>query len=188
VFLLVWEGRTLAVFSHRRIREKPPWGGVSVYAESIAADPWLVRRSEALLTYFGWKGVAMVEYKLDAPGGTPHLMEINGRFWGSLQLAVDAGVDFPRLLVAAAMGDNPPAVTQYQIGVRGRWWWGDVDHLLTQLRRSRKGVAPSFEERSRWRAVRDFLTVWRPGDHNEVLRLRDPRPFLRETIEWFKGL
>src|SRR5690606_9876903 len=30
VFLLRWQGRTLAAFAHRRIREKPPSGGVSV--------------------------------------------------------------------------------------------------------------------------------------------------------------
>ena len=68
---------------------------MSVYRESVAADPDLVRRSRALLDAFGWCGVAMVEYKLDERTGTPYLMEVNGRFWGSLQLAIDAGVDFP---------------------------------------------------------------------------------------------
>ena len=38
----------------------------------------------------------MVEFKHDERDGVPKLMEINGRFWGSLQLAIDAGVDFPR--------------------------------------------------------------------------------------------
>ena len=42
----------------------------------------------------------MVEFKLDARDGVAKLMEINGRFWGSLQLAVDAGVDFPAILSA----------------------------------------------------------------------------------------
>ena len=50
--------------------------------------------------------VAMVEYKLDAATGTAYLMEINGRFWGSLQLAIDAGVDFPLLLVRCALGER----------------------------------------------------------------------------------
>lgn len=188
IFLLLWEGLLIAVFSHRRIREKPPTGGVSVYAESIAADRELVERSHGLLSRFGWQGVAMVEYKLDAAGGTPHLMEINGRFWGSLQLAVDAGVDFPRLLIEAATGEHPSAVLQYRTGVRTRWWWGDVDHLLARLRQQREESFPSIEAPSRWRAVRDFLTLWRPGDHNEVLRFSDPRPFGRETVEWFRGM
>ncbi len=50
----------------------------------------------------------MVEFKADARTGTPYLMEINGRFWGSLQLAIDAGVDFPAILVAAALGAPIP--------------------------------------------------------------------------------
>ena len=82
-----------AVFAHRRLREKPPSGGVSVYRESVAPDPSLVARAAALLAGLGWRGVAMVEMKTDARTGTPYLMEVNGRFWGSLQLAVDAGVD-----------------------------------------------------------------------------------------------
>src|SRR6185312_10038879 len=54
IFLLVWKNETLATFAHRRIREKPPAGGVSVYRESVAADADLVRRSRALLDAFGW--------------------------------------------------------------------------------------------------------------------------------------
>ena len=46
-----------------------------------------------------WHGVAMVEFKRDARDGVSKLLEINGRFWGSLQLSVDAGVDFPHSAV-----------------------------------------------------------------------------------------
>lgn len=104
IFLLVRKGEPFAVFSHRRIREKPPSGGVSVYRESIPADASLVSLSLDLLRVLDWEGVAMVEYKLDRRTGSPYLMEINGRFWGSLQLAIDAGVDFPAMLIDVALG------------------------------------------------------------------------------------
>jgi predicted ATP-grasp superfamily ATP-dependent carboligase len=100
IFLLHWDGEVRAVFAHQRLCEKPPTGGVSVYCESIAADEALVDASRRLLEHFRWRGVAMVEFKRDAATGKPFLMEVNGRFWGSLQLAIDAGVDFPRLLAA----------------------------------------------------------------------------------------
>ena len=187
IFLLLWDGATVAVFSHRRIREKPPSGGVSVYRESIPADPSLVQRSRALLEHFAWRGVAMVEYKIDHATGTPYLMEINGRFWGSLQLAIDAGVDFPRLLLSAAAGETPAPVSRYRTGLRSRWWWGDVDHLLARLRASSDQGESSADGRGKLRAIRDFLVLWKPGDRNEILRLGDPRPFLRETIDWFRG-
>jgi predicted ATP-grasp superfamily ATP-dependent carboligase len=187
VFLLRWRGRRIATFAHRRIREKPPSGGVSVYCESIPADPWLVAQSERLLDAFGWWGVAMVEFKLDAATGTPYLMEVNSRFWGSLQLAVDAGVDFPRLLVECATGRLPEPVAEYRPGLRSRWWWGDVDQLLARLRHSPAALALPPGSPGRWRAIGDFLTLWRRGDRNEVLRLDDPAPALQESRDWLRG-
>ncbi|HEU4698414.1 MAG TPA: ATP-grasp domain-containing protein [Gemmatimonadales bacterium] len=186
IFLLRWRGETVAAFAHRRLREKPPSGGISVYRESIAAPPELLARSQALLERFDWEGVAMVEYKVDAASGRPYLMEVNGRFWGSLQLAVDAGVDFPALLVALALGERPAPVRIWR-AVRSRWWWGDVDHLLARLRRSERELALPPGSPGRLRTVVEFLRLWRPGDRNEILRWTDPRPFLRETLEWIQG-
>ncbi|HEU4588617.1 MAG TPA: ATP-grasp domain-containing protein [Gemmatimonadales bacterium] len=187
IFLLLWNGATQAIFAHRRIREKPPAGGVSVYRESVPADPGLVGRSRALLERLGWDGVAMIEYKVDAATGEPYLMEINGRFWGSLQLAIDAGVDFPALLVSLALGGHPAPVTTYRTGVRSRWWWGDVDSLLLRLRRSPASLALPPGDRGRWHHLVEFLKLWRPGDRNEILRLEDPMPFFHETREWLHG-
>lgn len=178
IFLLRWEGQVRAVFSHRRLREKPPTGGVSVFRESIPADAALVERSNHLLQRLGWQGVAMVEYKVDATTGTPYLMEINGRFWGSLQLAIDAGVDFPRLLAElVARGDcGPPP--PYRAGVRSRWEWGEADYLLA--------VAKAGGWRAGWQALREVL---RPDSmsRREVLRRDDPGPFLRESLDWVRG-
>jgi len=187
IFLLVHDGETRAVFSHRRLREKPPSGGVSVYRESIPADPELVRRSRALLDALQFEGVAMVEYKVDAATGTPYLMEINGRFWGSLQLAIDAGVDFPRSLAELGLGRAPGVVPSYRAGVRSRWWWGDVDQLLARLLKPKSRLSLPPDAPGRLRAILDFLVLWRPGDRSEVLRWSDPQPFVRESLDWFVG-
>jgi len=187
IFLLIWDGVLRASFAHRRLREKPPSGGVSVYRESIAADADLVERSRQLLEHFGWQGVAMVEYKVDEGTGTPVLMEINGRFWGSLQLAVDAGVDFPRLLLECAEGRPPAAPAAYAAGIRLRWWWGDVDQLLQRLRRSREQLGLPTGSPGRLQSLLEFLNVFRAGDRNEILRLDDPLPFLHESLRWFRG-
>lgn len=183
IFLLRWDGETRAVFAHRRIREKPPAGGVSVYRESIAADPELVARSQRLLDRFAWDGVAMVEYKLDARTGTPYLMEVNGRFWGSLQLALDAGVDFPNLLLDAALGRPAAPPPTYRTGVRLRWELGELDHLLAIMRHSPESLALPADAPGRWRTLAEVLLP-RRGDRREVLRLSDPKPFLREGLDW----
>lgn len=187
IFLLRWGGRTIARFAHRRLREKPPSGGVSVYRESVPADAALLAQSEALLAHFGWEGVAMVEYKVDRRTGAAYLMEINGRFWGSLQLAVDAGVDFPNLLLAAARGAPPARPPEYRSGIRLRWWWGEVDHLAARLLHSDAELHLASDEPSRWRAILAVLLPWRPGDRAETFRWDDPWPFARETMNWFRG-
>jgi predicted ATP-grasp superfamily ATP-dependent carboligase len=187
IFVLVWDGELVAQFAHRRIREKPPSGGISVYRESIPVDPDLLRMSLALLARFHWQGVAMVEFKIDARTGTPYLMEINGRFWGSLQLAIDSGVDFPRLLIEAATGQHPATITRFRTGVRSRWFWGDVDHLLARLRRTSEQLALPPGAPSRSRAFRDFFSH-HTGDVSEIFRRDDFRPFLRESVQWFQQL
>jgi predicted ATP-grasp superfamily ATP-dependent carboligase len=173
------------VFSHRRIRENPPSGGGSVYSESTVADERLVKQSEKLLEHFSWRGLAMVEFKIDRATGTAYLMEINGRVWGSLQLAIDAGVDFPSLLVAAACGEQPRAAAPYRVGVRLRSWWPDVDHLLARVRHSpeRLSLPPDAPDRSS--VIRDFFR-WRRGDRMETFRFHDPAPFFRDSAEWIR--
>jgi predicted ATP-grasp superfamily ATP-dependent carboligase len=187
VFVLLWNDTVLGAFSHQRIREKPPSGGVSVYRISRPMDAALLDRSVALLRTFGWCGVAMVEYKVDARTGVPFLMEINGRFWGSLQLAIDAGVDFPTLLVRAATGERPAPVVTYDTACGSRWWWGDVDHLVARFRHSDEALALPPDSPTRWAALRTVLTR-RAGDRQETLRLRDPAPFLVESIAWIADL
>ncbi|MDR0787711.1 MAG: ATP-grasp domain-containing protein [Gemmatimonadota bacterium] len=174
VFLMLHEGRVLARFAHCRLLEKPPSGGVSVLSRSEVMDEELFEKSVRLLETLGWSGVAMVEFKRDASTGEAVLMEINGRFWGSLQLAIDAGVDFPALLAAATLGERPAPVMTYR-PVRMRWEWGLVDHFGIRMKTG-----------GRFSALSDVLKgVFARG---EVLRLNDPKPFLRETMEWFRAL
>jgi len=184
IFLLLWDGEQRAAFAHRRLCEKPPSGGVSVYRESIPLDVDLLERSRALLDCFAWRGVAMVEYKRDAITGQPYLMEVNGRFWGSLQLAVDAGVDFPKLLAECALGEPTATQILYRLGVRSRWWWGQVDHIVGRLGARRKPAVPPGTM-STSRVVGDLLFgPFRRADYEEILRWNDPLPFWNETVRW----
>ena len=186
VFLLLWNDRRVAAFAHRRLLEKPPSGGVSVRSESVALDPGTAARAERLLTGFGWRGVAMVECKQDLATGRVCLMEVNGRFWGSLQLAIDSGVDFPALLVRSALGETVEPQRPYRIGVRMRSWWGEVDHLVTRLRRADTDLAVPPDVPDRLTVFRRWLLAPLAGVRGEVFRWEDPRPFLRESLDWFR--
>ena len=187
VFACFDNGKPIAWFTHRRIREKPPSGGVSVLRESAPLDPIAVEHAKKLLTHLGWHGVAMVEFKRDDRDGSLRLMEINGRFWGSLQLAIDAGVDFPALLVELAAGQHPTPLDSYHVGVRSRWFWGDVDSLLTVLIRSRASLNLPPNHPGRLRSLWNFIKFGGKHQRDEILRLNDLRPWLLETRRWFLG-
>jgi predicted ATP-grasp superfamily ATP-dependent carboligase len=188
-FALRWDGTTIAAFAHRRLREKPPAGGVSVFRESIPLPESLATATTALLASLGWRGVAMAECKVDRNTGRHVFMELNGRLWGSLQLAIDAGVDFPALLVACAMRSQPRASSvgnariAYTAGVRSRWFWGDVDHLYARLVKSPKQLHLEAPYPSRLRVIRDFLraSISR-GSRGEIGRWRDPLPAVLESV------
>jgi predicted ATP-grasp superfamily ATP-dependent carboligase len=184
VFILLWEGQLVAAFCHRRIREKPPWGGVSVLSESVPLDRTLVERSYALLRASGWQGVAMVEFKLDEEDRQPKLMEVNGRFWGSLQLAIDAGINFPLLLYRLAGGASVPAQLEYTVGARSRWFLGDLDSLLIRLTHRRTPVPFPDGKDSRLKACWKFLKLFERNLRYEVLRVEDPGPGWLECKEY----
>lgn len=182
LFVLRWNNRVVALFAHRRLREKPPTGGVSVYRESIPLPEGLATAGLRLVELLDWNGVAMVECKRNLKTGRHGIVEVNARLWGSLQLAIDAGVDFPALWVKCALGGNPAPVTVYQLGIRSRWFWGDVDHLYLRLRKSSEYRPFEGAGRSRLTALVDFFK-YRPGrDRAEVWRWRDPVPYLLETL------
>ncbi|MCP9442476.1 MAG: ATP-grasp domain-containing protein [Nitrospira sp.] len=184
VFLCYQQGRCVAHFSHRRLREKPPSGGVSVLCESVEAPPEALRYAQVLLDELKWEGVAMVEFKFDQAAKTYKLMEINGRFWGSLQLAIDAGVDFPSLLIQALENKPMRPIETYHIGVKSRWLMGDLDSLLMRLLKSETELHLPPGYPGKIDSILRFLSSWGQDIQNEVFRISDLKPGLHEIKRW----
>jgi predicted ATP-grasp superfamily ATP-dependent carboligase len=185
VFALYDHGKPIAFFAHRRLRERPPEGGVSVLSESIEPNPEAQRMARALLDYVEWHGVAMVEFKVTAEG-TPYIMEVNGRFWGSLQLAIDAGLDFPWLLYKLAIGKDLGEIQPYATGVKSRWLLGDFARLWKVL--VNDGTNPSSLPFGKGQSILQFLSFSGKALRYEVNRWDDLRPFLLEVTQHLKGL
>lgn len=183
IFVLYDNGKPLVFFSHKRIREKPPTGGVSVLCESVPVSTVLREATEALLTPLGWHGVAMVEFKVSS-NGTPFLMEINARFWGSLQLSIDAGVDFPFMLYQIALGKSVTPVTQYNNGIRSRWLLGDLDRLYLLLKNA-NSCRSNFNI---MKEVINFFAFFNRDTYYDTIKLGDLKPFLYELRKYIKDL
>jgi predicted ATP-grasp superfamily ATP-dependent carboligase len=182
VFALYDRGRPLTFFTHRRLREKPPAGGVSVLCESAMPDPRMLDMARRLLDAANWHGVAMVEFRV-TPAGEPYLMEVNARFWGSLQLAIDAGIDFPHLLYRITNGEQLAEVAPYRIGQRLRWLLGDVDSLYLTLRDREQ-----FSVGDKCRRLLDFLTPHPFSTRHEIGRLDDLGPAWFEVKQYLGAL
>jgi predicted ATP-grasp superfamily ATP-dependent carboligase len=189
IFLLMHDGQTFAKFAHRRIREKPPSGGVSVVSESIEPPAEALAGAERILRQLNWTGVAMVEFKGDRRDNRLKLMEINARFWGSLQLAISSGVDFPYLLFRLATGEKMEKQNGYKVGVRSRWELGDLDHLLLRLRKPLSELNLPADSPPIRSVLKDFVAEFVNGSaQHEVFRWKDPRPWFVELRQYVTNL
>jgi len=133
-FALLDGGELRASFMHHRLHEVPHTGGVSSYRRSwyhaaIHADA--LRR----LRHLGHQGAAMVEYRWDPSSDRFWFVEVNARFWGSLHLALAAGVDFPRLLADQQLGFGAPRALPRWSQVRMRQTAPlEITHVIGCLR------------------------------------------------------
>lgn len=168
----------LALFQHRRLHEYPPAGGVGVFLESAHADPVLANATTTILRALQWRGPAMVEFRRNPHSGDYALMEVNGRFWGSLPLAAAAGFDFPYWQWQIAHGIAPEIPTRYAAGLRVRWTAGEIQRcadLLTSAgtrRRTRSTVLSS---------ISTFASSFTPPAKSALFSIRDPQPELRDV-------
>ena len=109
VELLAYEGEILLAFQHKRLAEVPITGGASAWRQGRPVDPMLLQYSKSLVEALQWTGLIMVEFKV---GEDARLMEINGRVWGSIPLAIFSGVDFPLGLANIHLLEDKADLTQ----------------------------------------------------------------------------
>ena len=137
VELLLNKGNLVAAFQHERIHE-PLGGGGSSYRKSTDLDSQLLGYSLKIMKALEWTGVAMVEYKYDKVTQQKVLMEINGRFWGSLPLAVRAGVNFPILLYDMLVNNRTPRTSTYKKNIYCRNIVNDIEWFRNNLTADKK--------------------------------------------------
>lgn len=146
-----------AVVQQRASAVWPLGAGITARAETEAVDVQLRDGLVSFLRGIGWHGLMEAQF-LDTSDGY-RLIDMNGRCYGSIALAVAAGVDLPTVWADSALG-GPAAAPPAEVGVRYQWLYGDL----------RRG----------WRAERTLvppLRFARSAAHS-VWELRDPLPAL----------
>jgi protein-tyrosine-phosphatase/predicted ATP-grasp superfamily ATP-dependent carboligase len=178
--LLLSKGNVVTSFQHRRLSENPPSGGVAVVAIAEAVDAKLLDYSVRLLRALEWDGVAMVEFRHDSATGETALMEVNGRFWGSLPLNTVAGVDFPLYAWQHSQGITPAPPSSYPIGLRVRWTAGALEragHVFAELPEDRISFG---------NALRQLAADFAPGVKSAMWSWSDPLPAIQEVATVLK--
>ncbi len=186
VEMLAEKGNVYARVVHHRLRSLSPTGGASVLKETMDESDLkriLIEYAEILVQKLAWSGPIMVEFKVDADTREPYLMEINGRFWGSLPLSIFAGVNMPCLYFnTLTKHEYPEAIVEGRNRVISMHFAGDVRHLLRVLF-ARDAMRPVLYPK-RLHTIRNFL--FPPRSYSDVFSLQDPKPVLMEIIDILK--
>jgi predicted ATP-grasp superfamily ATP-dependent carboligase len=175
------DGRVLAEIFQERLRERGDLSGVSTLARTLPVDDALRRAGRAILESLSWQGPALVEM-FRGDDGVLRLVNVIGRLWGSLQLAVLAGVDVPLLCEGLARGAPPPAVVRVaEPDHVWRWIVGDLEVMAKRAGRLFSRLEGRGVFRERLASLRELVDVQdlffaKP----DVFDVDDPLPFLLE--------
>ena len=181
----VCNGEVRLPFAWKRLREVDPRGSGSSLRESVDLDPDLSEFSRKLILSTGFQGIAMVEFK-KAPAEKPVLMEINGRPWGSIQLPIASGIDYPCFLADWILeGTLPPPEFNYKRGIQCRRLVGDLTHL-ENLRRGKPAEWP-LPYPNFWLSLLKMAVPWYPGLRYDDISLSDPEPGWAGISQWFSA-
>lgn len=170
------------IFCHERLREYPISGGPSTLCMSVWNDR-MVGYAVKLLKNLNWRGFAMVEFKGDLNGDL-YLMEVNPRFWGSMMLSLNSGCDMPFayyksvMHLSTANANKTIFNSRYKLGVK-------MQFVLQDL----LSVLQSFKANPlKWTVLINYVyCVFSYKIKDGLLRLEDPKPGIRYTMNAFKN-
>lgn len=166
---LAKDGKIRAAFQEKRLRTYPIDGGVGAVRTGIH-EPEMFAYSQEIIEALDWTGPVYVEF-MQTPDGECYLIEVNGRYWGSLGLAVNSGIDFPWYHFQQLRGKDFENDYSYRIGLRQRrLFYTDIKWMLANLSNGEIAALSTF--------VRSFFDTT-----DDVLRLDDPLPAVG-SVAW----
>jgi protein-tyrosine-phosphatase/predicted ATP-grasp superfamily ATP-dependent carboligase len=171
--ILAHSGRILFAFQHLRIHE-PVGGGGSSYRKSIPLDGNMLDAVEKMVSALDYTGVAMFEFKSDKDFRSWRLLEINGRFWGSLPLALACGADFPWYLYEMLINGRKDFDQDYSTGIYCRNLINDIGWNLSNLRNDRSD--PKLNTIPLRLVAAEAINILTLRERSDTFVLDDPKP------------
>jgi len=158
------DGRVLATFVARKLRQWPPETGTSSLGEEVRDDAVLAA-TRKLFDAVGYRGLGYVETKRDARSGRHFVIEPNvGRPTGRSAIAEAGGVELLYTMYCDALGlPLPEARVQRYVGSRWIYWRHDFQAALQMWRHGRL-------------SLREWARSWRGRKASAVFSWQDPAP------------
>lgn len=123
-------GKTYAVLSQERLLMAWLDGGGGVV--NVTNDiPEVKAHTKTLLRALRWTGPIEMDWIQDSRTGDFLLLEINPKFWGTTQLTISSGLDYPAWLLQYAEGRGITPPPGYNTGLMYRWIFSELTTILT---------------------------------------------------------
>jgi biotin carboxylase len=148
--------------AHRRIRMMNPLGSGSSACRSLAVTDQPIRPAARMLDEVNWPGMFMIELLRDSSDQL-WFMELNGRSWGSMALAIRQGLHYPAWAVMQALDPScAPPETPAMSPVVCRHLGREIVHVLSVLKGKKEHkLIPGH---SRMRTVREVCRYSRDDE------------------------
>jgi hypothetical protein len=153
---VAWRGDVACSAHQRAMRIYPTPLGVSAYAETVPVDRALDDALREIVRRLDLSGI--FEFQLIRSEAGSHLIDLNPRPYGSLALAIAAGLNLPAIWVDLLLG-REPRIGVFRAGVHYRAEAREARALVSALSRGRLGQAASIV-RPRRRTVHAIFS-WR---------------------------
>jgi len=171
VLFIFNKGKIRGLLTQKRLLTLPPEGGVGALNVTVI-EPKIAFNVKRLMTKLNWHGVGMAEFKCDRKG-IPKLIEINPKFWGTLETSISAGMNFPYML--------------YEIALKG-----DVEPNFSFLYPKRfgwpipMGIKQILETQTPFKSTRSYLQLFALPNSHDIRLFDDPKPFAYQMIQAVK--
>jgi predicted ATP-grasp superfamily ATP-dependent carboligase len=106
--VLCREGRILAYTIQGGLFQAEQGSYKAPDAIEFLHDPDVLQLASQAMTALNWNGVAHIDMRRRDPDGRLFIIEINPRYWGSLEGSLHVGVNFPGLAIKASLGETFP--------------------------------------------------------------------------------
>ena len=172
------DSEPLAVFTSRKIRQRPIGFGLGTLVESCYV-PEILESGINFLRELKYCGISEMEIKKDARDGNFKVIEVNTRPWNQIGLAIRCGINFPLIAYRNLLGSNLGKVNSF-FKPNVKWVWFGSDFYTSF---GKFGYVPSGEL-----TFKQWLRSLKGEKEYAIFAWDDPKPFLASFLRGFMSL